>query len=153
MRVLVSLMLFCCLASFGRSASVDQGETRQFIKLLNSEAVLTRTRVKFVPNCVVAELRRWYKRLFVLVESVRQFPKLRDIRRAGDGRFRFRFCAQLRNGTSVLCFEDYASLGITNPAVVFSRDARRCHVIADFAYAEPLMSMGDLRDALQRNSR
>lgn len=108
-----------------------------------------------VPSCVLRGLRHWYEKPFVFVEKGQSFPEIRDIRRAGDGRFRLLFFAELKNGNSVLSFEDHTSLGITHRAVIFRRDRGHCSVVTDFAFDLPLNSLDQLRVAIntQKNER
>jgi hypothetical protein len=118
------------------------------MELLSDVSLPMQRRVAEVPSCVMRALRHWYQKPFILVEQGQDFPKLQDIRRAGDGRFRLLFFSELKDDTAVLCFEDHSSLGTTHRAIILRRNRSKCSVVIDFAFDLPLSSIEELRVAI-----
>lgn len=128
-------------------------ETRpSALRFLEDKPVLEWKHRGDVPPCVIRELRRWYERPFVLVDRPKEFPKLTDIRRAGDGRFCMLFLAKVGGSAYVLCFRDYASIGTADRAVIFRITRRGCVFTEDYALEATPKSFAELHAALKRST-
>ena len=88
------------------------------------------------------------QRPFIMVNSGQSFPPVTDIRHTGDGQFRLVFFSELSPETTLLCFEDNASLGRSYRAFFFSRLADKCVVTHQFAFGRPVRSLNELRSAI-----
>lgn len=142
--------LACCM-TWAEASHDQRDQAATVIQFLSDSPGPIRRTTADLPKCILRGLARWYEIPFVLIEKGEEFPKLKDIRRAGDGRFRLLFFSELKGGKSVLCFEDHTSLGVTNRALIFNHDRNRCTVFTDFAFGSPLDSIGQLQSAIRNN--
>jgi hypothetical protein len=147
MKVLVAILPMLVLSCFGAIAG-QQSAIERAVRELSHDGLELRHRAKEIPACIRQALRRWMHRPFAIVNSDELFPPVTDIRHSGDGRFRLSFFSELSPETTLVCFEDNASLGISNRAFFFSKRGNECVVKYQFALKRPVRSIKEARAAI-----
>jgi hypothetical protein len=147
MRIFVAILSILFLISAGAVAS-EQSKVKRAVRELSRDDLELRHSAKEIPTCIRQALRRWMQRPFVIVDSDRSFPPVTNIRHSGDGRFRLFFFSELSPETTLVCFEDNASLGISQRAFFFSKRGNECVVKYQFALKRPVRSIKEARAAI-----
>jgi hypothetical protein len=142
-----AILLILVLMSSGVIAD-EQSSVKRAVTELSRDGLELRRSAKEIPACVLQALRRWMHRPFAIVNSDESFPPVTDIRHSGDGRFRLFFFSELSPETTLVCFEDDASLGISQRAFFFSKRGNECVVKYQFALRRPVRSIKEVRAAI-----
>jgi hypothetical protein len=147
MRIFVAILPILVLTSSGALAD-EQSNVKRAVSDLSRDGLELRHRAKEIPACTLQALRRWMQRPFAIVDSSQSFPPVTEISHTGDGRFRLFFFSELSPETTLICFEDNASLGISNRAFFFSKRGKECVVKYEFALRRPVRSIKEVRAAI-----
>ena len=147
MKIFVAILPILVLISSGVVAD-EQSRVKRAVSALSRAGLELRHSATEIPICIRQALRRWMHRPFVIVDFDKSFPPVTDIRHSGDGRFRLFFFSELSPETTLVCFEDNASLGISQRAFFFSRRGNECVVKDQFALKRPVRSIKELRTAI-----
>lgn len=147
MKIFVATLLILVLTSSGLMAD-EHSSVERAVGELSRDGLELRHSAKEIPDCILQALRRWMQRPFVIVDSDESFPPVTDLRHTGDGRFRLFFFSKLSRETTLVCFEDNASLGISNHAFFFSKRGNKCAVKYQFALRRPVRSIKEARAAI-----
>jgi hypothetical protein len=147
MRIFVAILSILTLMSSAAVAG-EQSNVKRAVNELSRGDLELRRSAKEIPACILQALRRWMHVPFVIVDSDKSFPPVTSIRHAGDGRFRLFFFSELSPETTLVCFEDNASLGVSNRAFFFSKRGNECVVKYQFALRRPVRSIEEVRTAI-----
>lgn len=147
MRVFVVILSILILISSAAVAG-EQSKVKPAVSELSRGGLELRHSAREIPACILQALRRWMHRPFVIVDSDKSFPPVTSIRHSGDGRFRLFFFSELSPETTLVCFEDNASLGVSNRAFFFSKRGNECVVKYQFALRRPVRSIKEARAAI-----
>lgn len=131
----------------------DQSRVDYALGELSRENAELRRDAKEIPACVLMALRQWVQIPFVMIDWGQSFPPLRDIRHAGDGQFRLLFFSKLSPKTTLLCFQDNASIGRAYRAVFIFGRRGKCVVKGEFSLGRPVRSIEDVRAAIIENAK
>jgi hypothetical protein len=135
-----TILLNFALMSSGVIAD-EKSSVKSAVTELSRDGLELRHSAKEIPACILRALRRWMHRPFAIVNLDESFPPVTDIRHSGDGRFRLFFFSELSPGTTLVCFEDDASLGVSQRAFFFSRRGNECVLKDQFALKRPVRSI------------
>lgn len=130
----------------------DQPRVSFALGELSRENTELRHEAKEIPACVLMALREWVQTPFVMIDWGQSFPPLRDIRHAGDGQFRLLFVSKLSPETTLLCFQDNASIGRAYRALFIFERRGKCVVKDEFSLGRPVWSIKEARAAIIENA-
>ena len=120
MKIRLAALIGIFVTASAAFCSGERGSREYALAAISHEGIKLQHDSEKISPCVLRAQRQWMQRPFIMVNSGQSFPPVTDIRHTGDGQFRLVFFSELSPETTLLCFEDNASLGRSYRAFLFS---------------------------------